>query len=95
MRTVPIPEGRRSPRKQLQSPASVVINLDRNPTRVPCLILDVTTEGFRLRGDFHVRRGQVVEVILDHQPLISVRSRVVWVGKGGSKEQGEVGLEIV
>ena len=27
--------------------------------------------------------------------LIPVRSRVVWVGKAGSKQQGEVGLEIV
>ena len=95
MRTVPIPERRRSQRKPLQSPASVVINLDRNPKRIPCLILDLTTEGFRLRGNFHVRRGQVVEVILEHQPHISVRSRVVWVGKTGSKQQGEVGLEIV
>jgi hypothetical protein len=95
MRVVPNPEGRCSERKPLQSPASVVVNLDRNPMRIPCLVLDLTTEGFRLRGNFQVRRGQVIEVILEHQPLISLRSRVVWVGKAGSKQQGEVGLEIV
>ena len=95
LHTISIPNSRRSQRKPLQSPASVVVNLDRNPKRIPCLILDLTTEGFRLRGNFRARRGQVVEVILEDQPLISVRSRVVWVGKAGSMQQGEVGLEII
>lgn len=95
MPAFPIPEGRRSKREPLQIPASVVINLDRNPNRIPCLILDLTREGFRLRGNFNLTCGQVVEVILEHQPLISVRSRVVWVGEVGSQQQGEVGVEVV
>jgi len=34
----------------LKRRASIVINLDRKPKRLPCLILDSSKEGFRLRG---------------------------------------------
>jgi hypothetical protein len=74
--------------------ASLVINLDRNQRRLPCLVLDSSKEGFRLRGNFHLRRGQVVELILDENPPNSERCSVVWVGKAGSKQEGEVGLEM-
>jgi hypothetical protein len=74
--------------------ASLVINLDRNQRRLPCLVLDSSKEGFRLRENFHLRRGQVVELILDENPLSSKRCRVVWVGNAGSKQEGEVGLEM-
>jgi hypothetical protein len=41
------------------------------------------------------RRGQVVEVILDEETPCPERCSVVWVGKAGSKQEGEVGLETV
>jgi hypothetical protein len=50
---------------------------------------------FLLRGSLDLRRGQVVELILDEDPLRSVRCSVVWVGKAGFKQEGEVGLETV
>jgi hypothetical protein len=95
MPSVPVPEGRRSKRVMSKRRASLVINLDRNQKRLPCLILDSSKEGFRLRGSFHVRRGQVVEIVLDEDPLRSLRCSVVWVGKAGSKREGEAGLETV
>ena len=73
--------------------ASLVINLNSNQKRLPCLVLDHSKEGFRLRGGFNLRRGQVVELILDEDTPISERCSVVWVGKAGSKQEGEVGLE--
>jgi len=91
----PFPEGRHSKRVMSKERASLVINLDRNPQRLPCLVLDSSKEGFRLRGSFHLRRGQVVELILDEDPTSPERCSVVWVGKPGSKQEGEVGLEIV
>ena len=78
-----------------KNPASMVINLDRNPKRLPGLVLDSSKQGFRLRGNFHLKRGQIVEIILPQEPLRSARCSVVWVGKGGSKQEGEVGLEII
>jgi len=75
--------------------ASLVINLDRNQKRLPGLVLDSSKEGARLRGNFHLRRAQVVEIILDEDPLRSIRCSVVWVGKSGSREEGEVGLETI
>ncbi len=92
----PVPEGRRSKRIFSKAPrASLVFNLDRNPERLPCLVLDSSKDGFRVRGSFHLRRGQIVEVILDEDPLNAVRCSVVWIAKTGSRNEGEVGLETV
>jgi hypothetical protein len=62
---------------------------------LPCLILDVSQEGFRLRGDFRLRRGQLVELIAEDAPLSSVQFEVIWTGKAGSGHEGEVGLQTV
>ena len=72
---------------------SLVIDLDRKPKRLPCLVLDSSKEGFRLRGSFDLRRGQVVELVLDEETPSPERCSVVWIGKPGSKQEGEVGLE--
>ena len=95
MPSFPVSKARRSKRVVSKRRASLVINLDRDQKRLPCLVLDSSEAGFRLRGSFHFRRGQVVEIILDEDPLRSVRCSVVWVGKAGSKQEGEVGLKIV
>ena len=52
-KTVPISpahEGRRSKRIVMRKGASVVVNLGSKPQRVPCLIVDRSEGGFRLRG---------------------------------------------
>jgi hypothetical protein len=90
-RTMPIPERRYSTRSPCKQRASLVLDLKRQS----CLVLDSSKTGFRVRGSFRLRRGQVVEIILDEDPLNPVRCSVVWVGKAGSKQEGEVGLETV
>src|SRR5689334_10718638 len=95
MPSFPGTDRRCSKREMSKKRASLVINLDLNPERLPCLVLDSSKEGFRLRGSFHLRRGQAVELILDEDAPSSERCSVVWVGKPGSKQEGEVGLEIV
>ena len=95
MPSFPVPQGRRSTRVMSKRSASVVVNLYGSQKRFPCLVLDFSKEGFRLRGSFHIRRGQVVELILDEYPPICERCSVVWVGKANSKHEGEVGLETV
>ena len=98
MPTSPRPESRRSKRIAAKKPASLVIiheNLGRRPKRVPCLVVDSAQGGFRLHVDLRLRRGQVVELILNEDPLSAMRCSVVWVGKPGSKQQGQIGLEIV
>lgn len=95
MPSFPVPKGRRSKRVMSKRRASLVINLDRNQKRLPCLVLDSSKEGFRLRGSFHLRHGHVVELILEEDSPSSERCSVVWVGKAGSREEGELGLEIV
>jgi hypothetical protein len=93
MPSFPVPERRRSKRVMSKMRASLVINLDRNQTRLPCLVLDSSKVGFRVRGSFHLRRGQVVELIVEEDLPSSERCRVVWVGTADSKQAGEIGLE--
>jgi hypothetical protein len=91
----PAHEARRSKRTATKKGASVVVNLGSKPQRVPCLIVDRSPEGFRLRGGFRLKRGQLVEVIPSDDELNAIRCSVVWIGKPGSKQDGEVGLKAV
>ncbi len=61
---------------------------------LPCLIVDRSQEGFRLRGSFRLRRGQLVELVLD-DPVDSVRCEVIWVGRAGSQQEGQAGVQTV
>ena len=89
------PEGRQSNRIALKTRGSLIVTNDyENPRRLPCLIVDASQGGFRVRVGARLRRGHVVEVVSDDDPLTSVGCRVIWVGKTGTKEQGEAGLQI-
>jgi hypothetical protein len=68
-------------------------DLSSHPKRFPCLIVDSSPEGFRVRVSSRLRRGQAVEVIPNDDPMNAVHCSVVWVGKPGSKQQGEAGLQ--
>lgn len=94
MSTSPVPS-RRFNREELHKRASLVVSPGGDEQRFPCLILDSSPKGFRVRWAFQLRRGQVVEVILDEDPLNAVQCEVIWVGKPGSKQEGEAGLESV
>lgn len=91
----PISGGRRSKRVATRKRGRIVVNSRGHPTLLPCLIVNVSHEGFRLRGDFRLRRGQLVELIIEDAPLNSVQCEVVWIGKTGSGHEGEAGLETV
>jgi hypothetical protein len=88
-------KNRRSKQIALKKSASLVVNLERIAKRLPCLILDSSPEGFRLMGTFRLKRGQVVEIIPDEDPLNVSRCHVIWVGSPGSKHEGQVGLQIL
>jgi hypothetical protein len=90
-----IPGGRRSKRIATKKRARLAVNSRGHPTLLPCVIVNVSHEGFRLRGDFRLRRGQLVELVVEEAPLNSVLCEVVWTGKAGSGHEGEAGLETV
>ena len=46
-------------------------------------------------GTFQLKRGQVVEIIPNEDQLNVSRCSVVWIGKPGSKHEGQVGLQLV
>ena len=89
----PAPKVRRSKRIVSKKRASLVVNFKGHAERRPCLIVDSSQDGFRLRVSFKLKRGQAVEVILDEDPGNSVQCSVIWIGKPGSKQEGEVGLQ--
>jgi hypothetical protein len=86
---------RRSQRVIAKKRASLVINLASNLKRLPCLVVDSSKEGFRLRANLRVRRGEMVEVIIEDHEQVCERCNVVWVGKPETKQDGEVGVEII
>ena len=89
------PEHRRSKRIVTKKRASLLVNFKGRVERLPCLVVDRSQDGFRPRVSSRLKRGQVVEVILDENPSDSLRCSVIWVGKPGSKQQGEVGLQVM
>jgi len=60
----------------------------------PCLIVDRSQDGFRLKGNFRLRRRLLVELVVD-DPVDSVRCEVIWVGRTGSEQEGQVGVQTV
>src|SRR5260370_38497118 len=95
MPSFPMPEGRRSKRILSKACASLAVNLNRDQKRLPCLVLDSSKYGFRLRSNFHLRRGQVVEIILDQDPFRAVRCSVIWTGRAGCGRQADVARQTV
>ena len=94
MRTSRAPDSRRSERVVRTRRASVVATIRSQTERFPCLIVDSSPNGFRLRGNFNkLRRGQAVEVIPEDDPLDTVSCSVVWIGTRGSKQEGEIGVQ--
>jgi hypothetical protein len=61
----------------------------------PCLVVDRSHEGFRLRGGFRLKRGQLIELIVEDDPLDSVQCEVIWTGRAGSQQEREAGLQAV
>ena len=87
------PKERSSERQPAKQHGSLIVSLDRHLHRVPCLIVDISRGGFRIRGSFRLRRGQMVEVVPEEDPLSVAKCSVVWVGRLGTAQQGEAGLE--
>jgi len=46
-------------------------------------------------GTFRLKHGQVVEIIPDEDPLNISKCHVIWIGTPGSKQEGQVGLQLL
>ena len=89
------PFKRSSERHSTKAQASLITNFRGHLQRHPCLIVEVSRGGYRLRGGFRIKRGQVVEVIPKDDPLSVAKCSVIWVGKEGTPHQGHAGLEAI
>ena len=89
-----LPERRGLKRTPLKKRASLIVKRGHHVQRIPCLILDNSQEGFKIGGTSLLKRGQFVELILEEDSSSTVPCKVLWVGKPGSKQGGEAGLQI-
>src|SRR5262249_54265525 len=80
-------------RQPTKKQASLITNLRGHLQRHPCLIVDISEGGYRVRGSFRIKRGQFVKVIPADDRLSVAKCSVVWVGRMGTAQQGEAGLE--
>ena len=87
------PFKRSSERHPAKKHASLIMNINYHLRRFPCLIVDMSRGGLRVRGSFRLKRGQVVEIVSDEDPVSVTKCSVVWVGRTGTTQQGEAGLE--
>jgi len=94
MPSFPVPHGRHSARVMSKKPARLVINLGGVQNMFPCLIVDRSQKGISLRGSFKLRHGQLVELVVD-DPVDSVPCEVIWVGRAGSQQEGQAGVQTV
>ena len=90
----PRTRGRRLNRTAIRKRASLIVSLKGRAERLPCIVVDSSQGGLRLRGSFRLKMGQVVEVLSD-DGFLTAQFRVIWVGKPGSKQEGQAGLETI
>ena len=90
------PERHQSKRVTLKDHASLIfVNCFGRVERLPCLVVDRSQDGFRLHVSSGLRLEQLVDLVLDEAPPKMVRCGVVWIGKPGSKQEGQAGLQTV
>jgi hypothetical protein len=70
----------------------LIVSLKGRAQRLPCLVVDSSQGGLRLRGSFRLKMGQVVEVLSD-DGFWTAPCRVIWIGKPRSKQEGEAGYK--
>jgi len=61
----------------------------------PCLIVNRSHDGFGLRGGFRLKCGQLIELIVEDDPVDSVRCEVIWTGRAGSQQAGKRGCKLL
>ena len=88
------PERRRLKRAALKKRASLIVKHGQQAQRIPCLLLDNSQDGFKIGGAPRLKRGESVELILEEDSCDTVPCCVMWVGRQGSKQGGEAGLQI-
>jgi hypothetical protein len=62
-----------------------------NQTMLPCLVIDISQGGFRLRGSFKLTHGQLVQIILDDTPLQLSNAKLYGSGTKGQSRHGKRG----
>jgi hypothetical protein len=84
---------RRSTRSAAKAHVSLAINAQSHCEKLPCLIVDISEEGLRIRGNFGLKPGLVVGITPSEIPKLMTRCRVVWVSEPGPDQ--ETGLQVL
>jgi len=83
---------RRSERKAVNKPISLLVDSDHSEIANSAFAIDLSELGLRIRSDINLVPGQIVTVIPREGSKQAVRSQVIWVGESGSERAGEAGI---
>jgi hypothetical protein len=76
-------------------PVTLIVESGGKRIGHPSYMVDVSERGIKIKANVPVTIGQIVEVVPAEGPRHAVPSRVVWVGKAGSDQEGRLGLEFL
>ncbi len=86
---------RRFFRTGANAPITLLTACEGTEIRSASCLMDFSMKGIRVRAGVALKRGQSVEIEAAEGRRSCVPARVVWVGKPGSVEEGQAGLELL
>jgi hypothetical protein len=95
MDMVPHSDRRSFKRTPTRMPVTLLVETQCSRLDLDAAIVDSSRDGIRVRVDAALSPGATVWVIPNTSSGYNERCRVVWIGKAGSENEGEAGLEFV
>lgn len=86
---------RRSERRIVARPLTLVVDSNRKEIANTAFAVDLSEVGARIRASIKLVPGQHIVVVPNEGTAQAVRSCVVWVGEEGSPREGEAGIAFV
>jgi PilZ domain-containing protein len=89
------PANRRSERIHVNMPLTLRLQFASVHATFSASTIDLSELGARIRADAPLVPGQRIEVIPNESAGVPVPGRVVWVGRMGSAQAGQAGVEFL
>jgi hypothetical protein len=86
---------RRSPRQKVVMPVALVAHLEGKKTMLPACVLDVSTDGLRIRTSVRLSAGELVDIQFEKASSGLRQYEVVWTKPAGALYPGQAGLRAV
>jgi hypothetical protein len=88
-------EDRRATRIFVRMPVMLLVKFEGRKAGHYSITVDISQRGARVRANFPLWPGQIVDMLPGKSPGSVLPSRVVWVNAGSSGQEDEAGLEFL